>query len=186
LIRHGWLILLLDFQDQCLELEFSGYEALVDHLLLLLYLCLNLSKLSLVVLELEDLLIDGLVVVQKFFLILWTELLRHLLLRVLELGLNLFELIDQVRFLIAEVFNQFFDLSEIVIFVRTLRIQLKFKRLELLSVLSELIQSHFRLLEVSQSLEILLIILVSLSLDRLHLLPLLFNFSLDFEDLLIN
>ena len=60
------LILLLGFHDQRLELKLSGYEALVDHLLLLLYLCLNLSKLSLLVLEPEGQLIDGLVVVQKF------------------------------------------------------------------------------------------------------------------------
>ena len=120
------LILLLGFHDQRLELKLSGYEALVDHLLLLLYLCLNLSKLSLLVLEPEGQLIDGLVVVQKFRLILFAELLGRLLLRVLELGFNIFELSLQVHFLVAEVLNQFFDLSKIVVFARTLGFQLKF------------------------------------------------------------
>ena len=166
LVLIAVLILLLGFHDQRLELKLSGHEALVDHLLLLLYLCLKLSKLSLLVLEPEGQLIDGLVVVQKFRLILFAELLGGLLLRVLELRLNIFELSVQVHFLVAEVLNQFFDLSKIVIFARTLRFQLKFQRADLLSVLSELVQSHLRLLEVSQSLKILLIILVLLGLDR--------------------
>lgn len=126
MVRLAELILLLGFQDQCIELKLSGHEALVDHLLLLLYLRLNLSQLSLLVLLLEGQLIDGLVVVQKPRLILVAELLWLLLLRVLELGLNLFELIAQAHFLVAKVLDQFFDLSEIVIFASTLRFQLKF------------------------------------------------------------
>ena len=185
MVLIGALILLLGFHDQRLELKLSGYEALVDHLLLLLYLCLNLSKLSLLVLLPEGQLIDGLVVVQKSRLILFAELLGGLLLRVLELGLHIFELNAQVHFLVAEVLNQFFDLSKIVIFARTLRFQLKFQRAEPISVLSEHHKSHLRLLEVSQSLKILLIILVLLGLDRFYLLPLLFNFCLDFADLLM-
>lgn len=139
MVRLAELILPLGFQDQCIELKLSGHVALVDHLLLLLYLRLNLSQLSLLVLLLEGQLIDGLVVVQKLRLILVAELLWLLLLRVLELGLDLFELIAQVHFLVAEVLDQLFDLSEIVIFASTLRFQLKFKRTELLSVLSELV-----------------------------------------------
>ena len=113
-VVKGWrlsiLSLLLGLHDEGFKLKLSWNEAFIYHLLLLFDRSLNLGKLGFMVSELDGQVIDSLVVALKLFLVFISELLRRLLLWILDLLFNFFKLAGQILLLMLKFLNRFFDL----------------------------------------------------------------------------